>query len=57
MNDWIAAFTTPISFTRLRALVVKESLQVIRDPSTLLIAFVLPPVLLFLFANAVSKLI
>jgi ABC-2 type transport system permease protein len=54
MKDWIAAFTTPISFTRLRALVVKESLQVIRDPSTLLIAFVLPPILMFLFANAVS---
>ena len=39
---------------RLRALVLKESLQAIRDPSTLLIAFVLPTVLLFLFAYAVS---
>jgi ABC-2 type transport system permease protein len=39
---------------RLRALVVKESLQALRDPSTLLIAFVLPVVLLLLFANAVS---
>ncbi|HET9031967.1 MAG TPA: ABC transporter permease [Dokdonella sp.] len=39
---------------RLMALVRKESLQAIRDPSTLLIAFVLPVVLLFLFAFAVS---
>ena len=36
------------------ALVLKESLQAMRDPSTLLIAFVLPVVLLFLFAYAVS---
>lgn len=39
---------------RLWALVLKESLQAMRDPSTLLIAFVLPIVLLFLFAYAVS---
>ncbi len=39
---------------RLLALVRKESLQALRDPSTLLIAFVLPVVLLFLFAYAVS---
>ncbi len=39
---------------RLIALVHKESLQAIRDPSTILIAFVLPVVLLFLFAYAVS---
>lgn len=39
---------------RLAALVRKESLQALRDPSTLLIAFVLPVVLLFLFAYAVS---
>ncbi|MEO7200798.1 MAG: ABC transporter permease [Dokdonella sp.] len=39
---------------RLLALVRKESLQAIRDPSTILIAFVLPVVLLFLFAYAVS---
>lgn len=39
---------------RLRALVLKESLQAARDPSTLLIALVLPTVLLFLFAYAVS---
>src|SRR5690606_15058875 len=39
---------------RLVALVRKESLQALRDPSTLLIAFVLPVVLLFLFAYGVS---
>lgn len=39
---------------RLIALVRKESLQAIRDPSTILIAFVLPVILLFLFAYAVS---
>ncbi|MBV2208426.1 MAG: ABC transporter permease [Thermomonas sp.] len=39
---------------RLIALVYKESLQALRDPSTLLIAFVLPIVLLLLFAYAVS---
>jgi len=39
---------------RLAALVRKETLQVVRDPSALLIAFVLPVVLLFLFAYAVS---
>lgn len=39
---------------RLTALLRKESLQVVRDPSAILIAFVLPVVLLFLFAFAVS---
>lgn len=39
---------------RLGALVRKESVQVWRDPSAILIAFVLPIVLLFLFAYAVS---
>ena len=39
---------------RLRALVTKESLQIMRDPSTFLIAFVLPLILLFLFGYGVS---
>lgn len=39
---------------RVLTLVRKESLQAIRDPSTILIAFVLPVVMLFLFAYAVS---
>ncbi|MES1936959.1 ABC transporter permease [Salinisphaera hydrothermalis] len=42
------------SLRRLVALIRKESRQLIRDPSTLLIAVVLPVVLLFLFAYAVS---
>ena len=41
-------------FKRLASLIRKESLQAIRDPSTILIAFVLPVILLFLFAYAVS---
>lgn len=46
----------PTRFDRARflGLVRKESLQVVRDPSSILIAFVLPVVLLFLFAYAVS---
>ena len=39
---------------RLGALMNKEALQVLRDPSSLLIAFVMPVVLLWLFANAIS---
>lgn len=39
---------------RLAALFVKESHQVVRDPSSILIAFVLPAILLFLFGYAVS---
>lgn len=54
MKDWFASFTSPLSWQRLRALIVKESLQVLRDPASILIAFVLPPILLFLFATAVS---
>ena len=42
------------AFSRLGALVRKECLQVVRDPSAILIAFVLPVILLFLFAYAVS---
>lgn len=49
-----AAAMRRFDLQRLLALVRKESLQALRDPSTLLIAFVLPVVLLFLFAYAVS---
>jgi ABC-2 type transport system permease protein len=45
---------TGFSPARLAALVRKESLQVMRDPSAILIAFALPVMLLFLFAYAVS---
>ncbi|MBP6700765.1 MAG: ABC transporter permease [Halioglobus sp.] len=39
---------------RLWALLKKESYQILRDPAVMLITFVLPPILLFLFAFAVS---
>ncbi|RJX25678.1 MAG: ABC transporter permease [Desulfurivibrio sp.] len=39
---------------RLKALIRKEFVQVVRDPSSLLIAFVLPMILLFLFGYGVS---
>ncbi len=39
---------------RFRAMLKKESRQIIRDPSTILIAFVLPLILLFLFGYAVN---
>ncbi len=39
---------------RLRALFRKEFRQVVRDPSSILIAFVLPAILLFLFGYGVS---
>lgn len=39
---------------RFRAMLIKESLQIARDPSTFLIAFVLPMLLLFLFGYGVN---
>lgn len=39
---------------RFGAMLVKESLQIVRDPSTLLIAFVLPMLLLFMFGYGVN---
>ncbi|RYY45763.1 MAG: hypothetical protein EOP59_03930, partial [Sphingomonadales bacterium] len=39
---------------RFVALMRKEGSQILRDPSTFLIAFVLPMILLFLFGYAVS---
>jgi ABC-2 type transport system permease protein len=39
---------------RLRALMVKECLQIIRDPSTLLITIFLPLLLIFLYGSGVS---
>lgn len=43
-----------LSRRRLSALIVKEFIQIARDPSTFVIAFVLPLVLLVLFGYAVS---
>ena len=42
------------SFTRLHALSVKETRQVLRDPSTFLIALVVPMLMLFLFGFGVN---
>jgi ABC-2 type transport system permease protein len=39
---------------RFAAMLLKESLQVVRDPSSILIAFVLPFVMIFLFGYGVS---
>ena len=39
---------------RIRALVRKETLQVVRDPSSLVVAFILPALLLTLFGFGVS---
>lgn len=39
---------------RIRALIVKESLQVARDPSSFVVAVVLPALLLFLFGFGIS---
>jgi ABC-2 type transport system permease protein len=43
-----------LSLRRLRAMLLKESLQILRDPSTFLIAFVLPMIMLFFFGYAIS---
>lgn len=40
--------------TKIKALALKEARQILRDPSVFMIAFLLPVVLLFLFAYAVS---
>lgn len=47
-------FTRAERLRRFRALVRKESQQLLRDPSTILIAFVLPLLLLFVFGYGVS---
>lgn len=39
---------------RLRALVLKETLQIVRDPSTLLISFLFPVVLMLVFGAGIS---
>lgn len=39
---------------RIRALIRKEALQILRDPSSLVVAFLLPALLLFLFGFGIS---
>lgn len=43
-----------LSLKRLQGLVIKETRQILRDPSSIGIAFVLPTILLFLFGYGVS---
>jgi ABC-2 type transport system permease protein len=43
-----------VSFRRLRALCRKETWQILRDPSSNLIAFVLPVVMLFIFGYGIN---
>jgi ABC-2 type transport system permease protein len=45
---------TPVSFRRLRALCRKETWQILRDPSSNVIAFVLPVVMLFIFGYGIN---
>jgi len=44
----------PVSLRRLRALCRKEAWQILRDPSSNLIAFVLPVVMLFIFGYGIN---
>jgi ABC-2 type transport system permease protein len=46
--------SAPVSFRRLRALCRKETWQILRDPSSNLIAFVLPVVMLFIFGYGIN---
>jgi ABC-2 type transport system permease protein len=50
----VPTFTLGERSRRFSALVRKETQQLVRDPSTILIAFVLPLILLFLFGYGVS---
>ena len=49
-----AGATMGDSLRRIRALIWKETLQVSRDPSSFVVAFVLPALLLFLFGFGIS---
>jgi ABC-2 type transport system permease protein len=43
-----------INLRRLRALCLKETFQIVRDPSSILVAFVMPVMLLFVFGYALN---
>ena len=53
MNE-TEAKSKAISWRRLKALCFKEALQIIRDPSSNLIAFVLPLIMLFIFGYGIN---
>jgi len=44
----------PLFLMRLRGILVKESLQILRDPSSIALAIVMPMILLFLFGYGVT---
>ena len=46
--------TFRFSWRRLRALCIKESKQIVRDPSSALIAIVIPLILLFIFGYGIN---
>lgn len=54
MNNATQQPNPRFNIQRTGALALKEGIQAIRDPSIILIAFVLPAIMLFLFAYAVS---
>lgn len=54
MNDTAVGARRGAAAMRLRGLLRKESLQILRDPSSIAIAFVMPLVLLLLFGYGVS---
>lgn len=54
MNDNPSMQTTAGRLRRIKALIIKEFYQIIRDPSSILISFVLPLVLMFLYGFGVS---
>src|ERR1700733_12645194 len=54
MMQKIPSNTSRRRWPRLRALLVKESLQIVREPSSILISMLLPLLLLFLYGYGVS---
>jgi ABC-2 type transport system permease protein len=48
------SYNNEFSLRRLRALCKKEYLQIVRDPSSILIAFILPVILLFMMGYAIN---
>lgn len=43
-----------VNLRRLRAMILKETFQILRDPSSLMVAFLLPVMMIFLFGYGVS---
>lgn len=54
MTELNTAAISALSLRRARAMLLKETRQILRDPSTFLIAFVLPVMLLFLMGYGVN---